>query len=494
MFGYSRRTNGTWSNYLSNYYATQHAIAPIMEKQTNKIIASQDRLANVIQLGNDRISAGISELSDDIRQLNASFNWGFNQIIISMGHLNDSLDKLISLVSNPSHTWSMEQYNIARDALNQKLYDDALDYGLRAINGYGDHTGYRLEYRFHMLVGLVHFGNFDNTDEKILNLEKSENYFLDAAKYARTYYPDEAAIAYLYAGKAAYCNGEMEKSLSHFQNAIDLSPYLSEAAFQKAKVNMYLDNPNNAMPDLRSAISLDRNYAIKAMNDGDFTPHEPHVSELISDLRDGEKREYLADLEKFDNKFSKLETLLPKLSAADIDFSDVTNMKENAHKEAKTETFFGYQDANQILKQTQGNLKNKISSFISKERMDAYDRHQDIMNDFSIKSIKENRIKSRVLCWSVLTLVALIIVALSTSVASYTGSFRETPVLMGIIIFFGLIVALVIDLSGGFETIAVKYVEKIGNGTNAIEIEKHKRDFDKASKVLDDMERLIKAD
>ena len=52
----------------------------------------------------------------------------------------------------------MEQYTVAGDAFERGFSEEALDYVNRAIDGYGEKSGFKLESRFYILRGLIRLG------------------------------------------------------------------------------------------------------------------------------------------------------------------------------------------------------------------------------------------------------------------------------------------------------------------------------------------------
>lgn len=244
----------------------------------------------------DKISSGISEL-------NATFHWGFGQVIASLGHMNDTLDELVKIAKTPVQTVAFNHFEIARDAFRQGLYQECLEELDKAIAG--DHTsaGYKLEWRFHQLLGTVRLG-FADGDLALVDLAKAEESFLLAARYGKTDYPSDAGWAMLSAGWAAYCQGKMTEALAHSEQAMTLHPRLGEAFFQAAKVRMYLGLVDAALPVLSRAIDLDRFYALKAAGDGDFQKYDDRLRGFLEAMR----------VEKYRQSVPLVQAALDKLS------------------------------------------------------------------------------------------------------------------------------------------------------------------------------------
>jgi tetratricopeptide (TPR) repeat protein len=249
-------------------------------------VASEvSELRGELRGGFETICYGLKEISQGIDALDATFHWGFTEVLTAFGQVNASLEELVHLVKNPAQTWAYEQFETARQALRQRLYPEAVEALDHAINGFGPHVGYKLEYRFHYYLGIIYLGDTENTDQAVICLPKAEAAFLTAARYAKADSPNEAPVAMMAAGWAAYCQGKMRQALDHTQQAIVLDPKNSEAHFQLGKINMYLDNVDAGLACLWEAICIHRNYSVKAATDGDFQKHGQRLAEYLEGLR-----------------------------------------------------------------------------------------------------------------------------------------------------------------------------------------------------------------
>jgi formylglycine-generating enzyme required for sulfatase activity len=250
--------------------------------------ASSERIIGALDTGFDRLSVDLQSIESGLSELNATFHWGFSEMIAGIGHMSDLLSELIKIAKTPVQTVAFNHFEIARDAFRQRLYRECLEELSKAI--FGDHAspGYKLEWRFHQLVGTIRLGFADMSPEdlhELQDLAQAESSFLLAARYARTDYPNEAALAFLAAGWAAYCLGKMTEALTQTEQAFVIDPQLGEAFFQVAKVRMACGQVDAALPTLRQAIEIDRGYALKAAADGDFQKYEERLREFLEALR-----------------------------------------------------------------------------------------------------------------------------------------------------------------------------------------------------------------
>ncbi|MDO9263584.1 MAG: SUMF1/EgtB/PvdO family nonheme iron enzyme [Desulfosalsimonadaceae bacterium] len=242
--------------------------------------------------GFDRLSYELDNISAGISELNATFHWGFSEMLGQLGHMNDTLAKLVKIAKTPVQTVAFNHFEIARDAYRQGLYKECFDELEKAISG--DHTsaGYKLEWQFHQMKGIIRLG-FADGDMALIDLAGAEDAFLMASRYGKTDYPEDAGRAALSAGWAAYCQGKMKEALAYTELAMSLHPRMGEAFFQAAKVRMALGQVDSALPALGKAIDLDRFYALKAAGDGDFQKHDDRLRDFLEALRKEKYRQCL---------------------------------------------------------------------------------------------------------------------------------------------------------------------------------------------------------
>ncbi len=294
MSTYNPLGSVTYREYLAAKSLVGGVIYEISEHGRKLVMSQEGLLANGISICETIQSEGgrtvemwkqsSNNIIRAINELNSTFRWEFSELIAVTGRMADSLEELVHISKAPAQTWAYEQYAIARDALRRKLYDDALESTLRAINGFSTHTGYRMDYRFHMLLGTIRLGNMHNTSDKLINIPEAESAFLEAAKYARTDFPSECARALVAAGYAAYCQGNIVDARLRTSEAIKINPKLGEAHFQQGKLNAHSGNIPEAIADLRNAIFCSPFYAIKALDDIDFLKCEEEVLTLLNQL------------------------------------------------------------------------------------------------------------------------------------------------------------------------------------------------------------------
>jgi len=330
--------------------ATQHVI----ENETRKLIATHEELHEqnmslmesgfaTLASGCESISMKLSSTLTAIEDLNASFHWGFSNLLTAIGGLGDNLSQLLAAAKNPAQNWAFNQYEIARDAIRKQLYPEALESLERAINGFGDHPGYKIDYRFHLTKGTLHLGAFDNIDRDLLDLPMAERCFLAATRYARVDAPSEAALALLQAGWACYCQGKMDEALQHTKDAVALRPRFSEAHFQIAKISSHQGQLESSYRHLREAILIDRNYSIKAASDDDFHQNNKSLYAFLDGLKNElktraeEELKTISDEIRVTNEWKTSEVSPDEVKKAVAFFED-------ARVKSQTGTLYGFLD------------------------------------------------------------------------------------------------------------------------------------------------------
>ena len=293
----------TAHNFVSDINKTSQnsakTISSEISKQTRALIASNDTLlrnnirvvedtiskvGDVTKEGFEKLSYEIKDISDKLIELNATFHWGFGEIIAVLGHMSDELSELIKIAKTPVQTIAYNHFEIARDAFRQGLYEECLEELDKAIKGDHVSSGYKLEWRFHQLRGVVLLG-FSECDTSFVDLVEAEKAFLKSARYAKTDYPNDASRGFLSAGWASYCQGKLENAFDLTTQSMSLNPKLAEASFQGAKILMALNKTEKAFSFLTKAIEFDSFFALKAASDGDFKNHNDLLLNYLEGLR-----------------------------------------------------------------------------------------------------------------------------------------------------------------------------------------------------------------
>jgi tetratricopeptide (TPR) repeat protein len=255
-----------------------------------------DRATQDLLGGTDAIATQLGGIESALDSWGASFRWGFAEVLATLGAVADSLEALVRIAKTPAQTAAYEQFEIARDAFRRQLYEECLEALGKAING--DHTspGYKLEWRFHQLLGVLRLGSFGR-DDNLVDAAMAEASFLQAARYARVDDPEGAARALVAAGWAAFVQSKTPEALKHTEGAIALDPRMAEAFFQAGKIRMALGEPEGGLLSLRQAIELEPGYVVKAAGDGGYKRYDREVREFFTVLRAETMRAVRSELE-----------------------------------------------------------------------------------------------------------------------------------------------------------------------------------------------------
>ena len=374
MSNYIFGTSLSYSDYLQAK-SFESALRSDVSSHTRSIIASNDELlgehiilSKSVSDGFEQVSFDLQSISQVITDLDATFRWGFSELLIEVGRVNDALSELVKAIKNPAQTWAYEQFDIARDAYRKELHQEALEYLDRAINGYAANTGYKLEYRFHYLLGTIRMGSFKSPSPDLVNLSEAEHAFLVAARYGLRDHPKEAACAYLAAGWTAYCQGNMQNAKQSTEQAIELDNELAQAHFQQAKIQMHVGDPDRALLALRHAIELDRGYSIEAAADDDFKRHEARVNSLMDTLRHETREKARAALAAAQQL--AIETERQEIPGFPLTkYAEVAPAKDALHRAlraAQSDTYFGQLDALSLCCQASLALRKAVVEYASR--------------------------------------------------------------------------------------------------------------------------------
>lgn len=308
-----------------------------------------------ISSGFTNLSVALGDLSANMNHLSSVFEWGFSNVLISLGRVNDSLDALIKLAKSPAQTWAYEQFEIARDEFRRGLYQESLESVEKAINGYGSNPGYKTDFRFHFLQGVILLGNFENADLKLIKTAEAQEAFLRAARYAKSSeLPLEEAKALLCVGRAAFVQKKTEDALKYSLKALEVDPKLVEAYFQAAQALCVLGKPEEGLAHLVTAIADEHDYSIKAASDGDICQHEKMLQQALKLAKDNYKEKYELDKKEFEKKLTEIKNTeiggyaVKTLCVKQLE--EAVRYKKEFDAEAVQDTIFGYVQASQMAK------------------------------------------------------------------------------------------------------------------------------------------------
>jgi formylglycine-generating enzyme required for sulfatase activity/Flp pilus assembly protein TadD len=307
------------------------------------LIADEDSLKlfkiSILNKSNESIqlSYPIKEPYSDYPELTSDFHWVLAHQLAVMGRMNDKLGILVQNNDSPVQTLAYNHFENARDAFKRKNYSYALEEIDKAVFGNQTSSGYNEEWRFYMLLGVIHLG-FYSCEVEMIDLQKAKEAFTNAANLAQKEFPLDAANAYLALGWVNYCQNDLQDAIASTSKAIELNPKLSEAFFQKAKILMAQGQTKEALNYLSHATDQDTFYVLKAASDGDFKAHIKELNDYLSHLKK-EKYQKLKNKITEDLNILKSTSMPPELNEIIAEFTKEKSLLEISKSEQKWSTF-----------------------------------------------------------------------------------------------------------------------------------------------------------
>ncbi len=274
-----------------------------VSKQTLELIADQNTLE---QNGLNILEHSLTEASDKVAlsyipqesleaypEMHHTFHWGLTNRIARMGHMNEKLSLLVHSTDSPEQTLAFNHFDKAREAFSREDDTTALEEIEKAVYGNQTSSGFKSEWRFYQLQGIIRLGFYD-CNLKAVDLKKAEESFKHVVAFAHTDFPSDTALAYLCISWANYCQGKFDEAISFAGKAVEMNQNLTEAYFMLAKYNMAAKQIEPAIHLLNNVINKHGFYALKAAGDGDFQVYESELRDCLSSI----KSEKFANLSK----------------------------------------------------------------------------------------------------------------------------------------------------------------------------------------------------
>ncbi|MBU2447523.1 MAG: hypothetical protein KJ666_18375 [Bacteroidetes bacterium] len=361
--------------------SSSKALEVRVSDQTKTLVASNEQLArefgsgfnsinSTLEWGFNRLEYVLQDVNASIDSLHADFNYSMGLLLeevhIHNRLLTDLLGKLDAIhrtLESPTLTQAREFYNIGCERLSKGLLDKALE----AFNEAEKKNDTDFFTQFH--IGKLYLYGIDD-DDNVLDLEKAKKHLLLASRFAKAEITVDAtfarfaAEALLHASIAAYAQlGEknilgdtgktkqlLEEAKRLTSDAVKLHPHLSESFYHSAKYSALLNEPQIAIPNLETAITADRDYAVKVDIDHAFDPIRPHVLALLSKLKDAKRIESWNKLKQTSQLLGEVSPWHPEESGAlASQFSKCKEDLSKAQEYFDSQTYFGFLDAILLL-------------------------------------------------------------------------------------------------------------------------------------------------
>lgn len=248
----------------------------------------------------NEISFGIENVRYEINEMASMLDWNFSLVIEQQKISNILLGNIGVLLRIPD-IQKERQYYIEQGlkffknaCFDNDMYDDALNNFIKAESI--EHSDYFTLHR----IGMIYLHS-----PKLLDIEKAEDYFKKAAKYAIVESHEgaciskndlnefeskigdiklQAAESYLFASRCCYIQGKFEEAAILAGNSYRLVPDMVEAGFTQAKALSAAEKISDAIMVLKSVIETDRFFSIKVLSDFDLNSKK-EVNILLEELR-----------------------------------------------------------------------------------------------------------------------------------------------------------------------------------------------------------------
>lgn len=259
-----------------------------IRESTYAVVASQEMLANTFKQG----------FNDVKNVLDLGLSLLGNKIDVLSEEVSSKLDQIQDILNNPRLTESRELYRQALISYRKGFYEEALEDCVGAVEK--NKTDFISWY----LLGLIYlYGAGENGN--VIDINKAEASFFNAAKYIKPDIP-KSEEAKLLASEIYYNLGlsRLIKSNDYLiENKIDdsnaklleaekasyISYQLSKenllAAYEQAKELHFLGKSEDSLKILEELIQIEKNFAIKAINDKNFESMWDKIENLVEKLR-----------------------------------------------------------------------------------------------------------------------------------------------------------------------------------------------------------------
>jgi hypothetical protein len=227
------------------------------------------------------LHADLRDQGEQLREISSTLGTGFALIETRLGDLGASLEELIEIAQTPEQTWAYEQFHTAIQAQRRGLYPEAFESVTRAIDGFGTHPGYKLEHRFHRLLGHIRWAA---SDDSVRDFAKAEKSYLDATRLAETVNKSEASHCLLRAAELAYHRKDFGEAEKRSMRALKFHDG-GEQRFLLAKHMLASGgDPTGAFKHLKAAIHFSPSHFHVAVDryrgEHEFTQYENRINDI----------------------------------------------------------------------------------------------------------------------------------------------------------------------------------------------------------------------
>ncbi|HSE97930.1 MAG TPA: hypothetical protein VLD57_06625 [Blastocatellia bacterium] len=292
----------SWRDFLSNRALLEDYEKAIIEAGSGSMhvgLNSRDyqiamesglgaRGARLASAGSDTgcsIELSYERLAGGLDRLNADFNLLFGDIVWKLEMREETLNNILQEIRLAEFEREARAYrNRAEKAYLNCWYEEALADFLEAEKrNYPD-------FAVHRSIASIYLYH-------LIDLPRSYEYFLKAAKYARPTDARQSAEAFYFAGIVCAVQQRLEEAIANSREALALNPALYEAHYQQASMSALLGEGGAALESLETAIDGDPRYYERARTDRVFDSFRPQVQSMLDQLMKSVKQK-LAEVRK----------------------------------------------------------------------------------------------------------------------------------------------------------------------------------------------------
>ena len=278
LITFEERINNWQTIHPRQWIATtsRNDVANFLSTQTEEIIESQVEAADSIIVSQDRIADKIDiatrEITEGFQELQATFDWGFTELIWQIEQEREVLKDILKVLQVPLDTQAKELKKRAEYAYRNGWIDDALKDFLES------EKKNRYDFTIHQNLGNIYLFEKKAPD-------KALEYYEKAVKYATPKSSYYTSVSLFHKGLVKYLQKDFKEAYKATLKAIELSPDFYEAHYQHAQYCVSLGKYDEAIKHLKKAIiEGDKYYCVKADSEKDFDVMKEQLKSLFKEL------------------------------------------------------------------------------------------------------------------------------------------------------------------------------------------------------------------
>lgn len=284
--------------YYQNIEPGKKVFAQRMDirNQIREMIVTQIGITSTTVTSKEIVNDIINSIADDDRNigngifgLKAAFEWGISEVVWQIEQNTKEFKNIIKVLYAPLSKLLKDMRLEAQVAYEKgKMADALINYlELSQVN--------KKDFSVYISLGIFYLFYEVNKEKALYNFDKA----IEITKSHSDYY---TSYALLYKALILRDLGRIKEAEECSRQAMDLTPYFSEAIYQNAQYNALLNKPEDAIPLLKQVINHDVLYCLKINNERDFHEIKPHISKMFEEIRDKINKRFKNKLKKFDKK------------------------------------------------------------------------------------------------------------------------------------------------------------------------------------------------